>query len=146
MVHSLSRMAQTPDNFHPRKTKLKTPMNTVTPRDYFAAHAPIEIPKWFDYKHPTKEPEEPVNAINEVPTEVKDIARIWLKESRLSKCTMLTERVAGLDTMTKIACAIFEKSWMDYHENSRKYLVNKDESKFFAWRWYYADQMMSLSK
>jgi hypothetical protein len=98
--------------------------NDIVIRAYFASHAP-EAPDWFKYQPPTNKPLMPPMP-NFTPEQKEkfeqfvchDTCRDW----EVSQYVRQREQAKAAQDGWRDACR---------------------ERKFFAWRWYYADQMMA---
>lgn len=101
----------------------------ATLRDYFAAHAPSEIPSWFDEYKEIKAPSKPTPPPHATP-EQRRTAAFWIGDP----CYDL-EGDPILEQFQRDYAAWVKK----VHEVSR---LNKS-ARYIAWRWYFADQMLS---
>jgi hypothetical protein len=93
----------------------------MTLRDYFAAKAP-KVPKWFEADKP-KTP------------------RNFSSMSKSIKDKYDSEHSEWFDRPTeeeRKEVNLWEESWTQYKKLDNEYPAKR----FFAWRWYYADQML----
>jgi hypothetical protein len=115
--------------------------SSTAARDYFAAHAPQEIPDWF------QPPGEPVPAVahryfflqaderwNALTTEAK---RLHLDEHD----EMGAEHVSDPVVREVIVSATARTA--ENHEAVKKANARNEAARYFAWRWHYADQMLA---
>lgn len=103
-------------------------------RDYFAAHAPDDIPFWFTGPD-LPEPPKPVP-----PPEIADYVRKWWFDNEPSDLVGFLPDDAPIEHH-EMADAFQNENvaHCDAIENRRNQLVIR---KYFAWRWYYADMMI----
>lgn len=98
-------------------------------RDYFAAHAPLPIPDWFK-----GEPGNNMPLIPDVPASwgaAQSAEFVDLKEGR------------GLIVNAAPEVADFYARWLVAKNKQNVWRDQMRERKYFAWRWYYADQMIA---
>lgn len=98
----------------------------MTRRDYFAAHAPIEIPTWFEHPEPPKNiPPKPDFAA--LDPAHQSIVRDWQEDP----CFDLPEELTW-----------YAEKWTAYQKARADWNDENDAARFFHWRWYYADRML----
>jgi len=87
------------------------PVHIPTPytREYWATHAPIEIPDWFMFNDDIENPVQPVVSPGTPIEEIRKMAKDY-----------------------NVACRVAESK--------------RRSTRFFQWRWYYADQMLQHAK
>lgn len=101
-------------------------MNEQSRRDYFAANAP-DIPDWFDGPPSDVAPPSVMTMVqwrvkNESPPKPLETARETVQRNLREWNKYKAERAAERDTWER-------------QQSARR---------FFAWRWHYADQMLSI--
>jgi hypothetical protein len=96
-------------------------------RDYFAAHAPLEVPEWFRHVEPKKNfpPDADVEDLDETH---RKLARDW----RHDPCFDLPEEIAWWGEKVKAHRAA-RSEWFEADVRAR----------FIQWRWAYADAMLA---
>jgi len=97
-------------------------------REYFAAHAP-DAPDWFKYEPPSNRPLMPATPSN-FTVEQHDLLKNFIchdscPDRFVSQLVRRREEAKQAQEVWRNACR---------------------ERKFFAWRWYYADQMIEAGK
>jgi len=97
-----------------------------TRRDYFAAHAPAEIPSWFAHEQPKRDLP-PMPDYRKLDPAHQDIALDWQRDG----CFDLPEEIAWFGKEVE-AHREAKADWDDANYAAR----------FFQWRWYYADMMI----
>lgn len=95
-------------------------------RDYFAAHAP-EPPDWFKYKSKLSKPIEPTSWQDMPEGEDRKRCQSW----HYDPCFDLEGHLHQ-----------YQENWDIYYEQLRQYNKDIGIEFYFAWRWYYADQML----
>jgi hypothetical protein len=116
---------------------------------YFAAHAPNEIPFWFNVER-AKRPEEPVPA-----KEIEGAAMEWKRDAVTDFAEEFNEASCGNDLLPssiqmpkprywigyrKLA-EEYEKAYNEWQKNCREIDQMDSERRYFQWRWYYGEQM-----
>lgn len=113
-------------------------------RAYFAANAPTEIPKWFK---PDLDRVLPLPPAPEVPLEIKVAVKeagtsIFLDKEGLPDVYLPVE--VFNDDMRQL----FQSYRADYQAWAKKAAEidqKRTEYPYFAWRWYYAEQMIKAN-
>lgn len=95
--------------------------------DYFAAHAPGKIPDWFKHQESTRPNE--VTWLQLTTPEDQETARAWMCDDSWD----LPEHLKW-----------FQEAYIKYLEEKRLWERQNNESRFFQWRQYYAEQMVEL--
>jgi hypothetical protein len=97
-------------------------------RQYYAAHAPAEIPDWFEFTPATPRP-----AMPDKFTELTDEQRNqleglgdWLEE-----------------TQVDLEVVEFARRLQKAREETKAWHLAKESGRYIAWRWHYADMMLS---
>jgi hypothetical protein len=98
-------------------------------RAYFATHAPQSIPDWFKGERTTSVP-----AIPDAPSH-------W-GAAQASQFADL-KNGTGLVSHASPEVADFYARWLAAKDRQNAWRDQQRERKYFAWRWYYADQMMA---
>lgn len=98
-------------------------------REFFAAHAPQQIPDWFKGERSGDLPSVPDAPLGW--GAAKSAEFLELKEGRLERAASSPEVMAFFDIWRVARDA--QAAWRD----------RQREKKYFAWRWHYADQMMA---
>jgi len=98
-------------------------------RDYFAAHAPYQIPEWFRF-----------DAGNNMPR-VPDAPSHWGAAQSTEFLDLKEERSRVVDVSMEVA--EFYARWLEARGKHAAWRDQMRERKYFAWRWYYADQMIA---
>lgn len=97
-------------------------------RDYFASRAPVDIPDWFEWTPSIPYPTPPdLNALN--PEDRKS----WMENS---------EWALDEDSGVSEAVREFGLKRKEWAQAAVKWDHDEITGRYFAWRWYYADQMM----
>jgi hypothetical protein len=104
-------------------------MKTTELREYFAAHAPLPIPDWFKGDHG-----------NNMPL-IPDAPSHW-GAAEASQFVDLKNGI-GLVIHAKQEVAEFYACWLVAKSKQAAWKDQMREKKYFAWRWYYADQMIA---
>lgn len=104
-------------------------MIEISRRDFFAAHAPAEIPDWFKHIEPEKTypPMPDYKALDETHQE---LARQW----QCDPCFDLPEELAWYGEKV-IAHRAGREDWVDADRRAR----------YIQWRWAYAGMMVAAS-
>ena len=109
--------------------------------EMFAAHAPTEIPAWFQVKTnsaPTllyaHDALKTALAGNTLPPVREEDALAWLGDQSY-------DPPSEDETICQAAKALLDKNTQDRHD----FLVYKERTRYFAWRWFYAEQMVLMS-
>lgn len=111
----------------------------MTLRDYFAAHAPVEIPQWFQITDFPPLPAEPA-----VPEGLSErgakLARDWRNDPifELSNYAADNELPASDEPLLAAYASAMEAWWDAKEEHGR----DKEAARFFSWRWHYAAMMV----
>lgn len=101
----------------------------ITRLDYFAAHAPAEIPHWFAPEpDPYTGPAAPV-----IPSDASDEDRLMLESWMKDPCFDLPEQFEW-----------FEKAWEEHREAVRRHNEFQVVDRYLAWRWAYAEMMLGM--
>lgn len=99
----------------------------MTKREVFAKDAPQEIPDWFEFKDPSlKHPVGPT--FKNLSPEDDRTVRDWIKDPSYD----LDEHLQW-----------FQMAWEQYLEDRFQYENQLKIDKYFAWRVYYADMLLS---
>lgn len=117
----------------------------MTMRDYFAAHAPTEIPDWF-YEaggvktgNRGKPPEIP--SWKDLPIHLQNFAKEWqLDPCQYDLTDIKSENLTDADMMRLDK---FQSSVFEANENRIKWVREAREAVYISWRWYYADMMIA---
>jgi hypothetical protein len=102
-------------------------MGGMTLRDYFAAHAPAEIPTWFTHVELAKT-FPPMPEVEELDETHHKIAGDWRRDG----CFDLPEEIAWWGEKV-VAHRTGKASWEDLNRRER----------YVQWRWAYADMMLA---
>lgn len=99
----------------------------ITVRDWFAAHAPTEIPRWFQYQPSTPRPELPdkYKELDDKQRRELEAGDGWPEEGEAS------DEVVAFANRMRVA-----------HEAQERWERKRDADRFIAWRWHYADLMI----
>lgn len=98
--------------------------------DFFAAHAPTEIPKWFEVKE-TKSPKKPDFHWHQLPEgKEKKIFRKW--------SNFQADLPPEYDN--------YRIEWENYHNAINAWRQKNEAKKYFEWRRYFAEKMVELIK
>jgi hypothetical protein len=122
----------------------KNPPNAfvgMTRRDYFAAHAPLEIPDWFSFpafdKHPYI-----YDFIKSNP-----VSSAWTEEWSERIVRSITD---GITLPERVRVAVgnealkeFSIAWGKERKRCHILYENWHADRYFAWRYYYADRMLA---
>lgn len=123
-----------PTGDHPESRLTAEPgIDTI---DYFAAHAPDEIPLWFK-PEPLKRPLKP----NPDPV-IAGLAKSWLKDPCYDFPSIFDQESGEYSTEYRRIAEAFEKAISDWNEENRRIDRLESERRYFQWRWYYAEQML----
>lgn len=125
-------------NIHPTATQF----TGMTIRDYFAAHAPTEIPSWFEVDG-LPEPPRPVPTLTSIMEEAA--ARgVVLSERDLRELAEWTNDGSWdlPDHLVAVGDAVLARMRKDKDERERIQRENKAAA-YFMWRLHYADRMIS---
>jgi|GEM_PF-2903239 len=101
-------------------------------KDYYAAHAPTEIPAWFEGNNPDFEGEgSPLSSkeYEALSAEEKSLISAWLEDG-----------VWDLPTHLEW----FESQFKAHQQDKQEYLKDCKIGRYFQWRKYYAEQMMEV--
>jgi hypothetical protein len=99
----------------------------ITPLDYFAAHAPKDIPIWFDFD----EPEYTGPAHPAIPAGIPDDDRKMLESWLNDACFDLEDKYAW-----------FQQEVEAYREAMRAHKERIVTERYFRWPWAYAKSML----
>lgn len=107
----------------------------MTLREYFAAHAPTEIPTWFVHVEPTRN-YPPMPDINEVSREADDVHRKIALDWQHDPCFELEDHTPELKWYSDEVKA---------HRAGREAWREQDiRARYFQWRYAYADGMLEF--
>lgn len=100
-------------------------------RDYFAAHAPTDIPDWFKHREPVKYyPDCP--HWSTLPNEDhREIARSWIDDP----CYDLPDELRW-----------FQEKFEAYQDAAIAWREQDALERYIQWRWHYADAMLEARK
>lgn len=103
-------------------------------REYFAAHAPTEIPAWFHYTKPPKDfPKHP--SLDEISTDENDPHRrevdSWLQDPIYD----LPEELQWFANKVKA-----------HYDGKECWEQAAQRARYFQWRWAYADAMIEFGE
>jgi len=113
---------QTPEDLPTGLTKL----------EFFACNAPVDIPGWFKHTPPKLEEVKAPNASSIVNEEHRKQAIDWVRDP-------IYDLPQELDW--------FQKQYEMYWESKRLSAIADEQAKYFQWRRFYAEQLLSeLSK
>lgn len=92
--------------------------------EYFAAHAPVEVPSWFKENNPVKIPDPPSVNDSRIATEKdRSYIRMWLDNDPCELPNHLSW---------------FADEYREYNKLRAEAQRKHEEHRFFSWRWYYA--------
>lgn len=107
-------------------------MSANSSQIFFAAHAPTEIPAWFEHQAPGDCPELPDPY--QLPEKVRQLAVDWVQEHCFDlQCDGSFEDAEIL--------AQFEKDWSAAFAARETWRKRNERARYFQWRLYYAEQM-----
>jgi hypothetical protein len=106
-------------------------MNAHEDRQYYAAHAPAEVPRWFKVK-----PSRPQPAI----PSCGHLTRNEYEEFENLRRGAIVESSASLRAIGHF------REFNKVVEERQQWQDEQDEIEFFAWRWHYADMMISTAR
>lgn len=115
------------------KNYLDRQFNVLSRADFFAAHAPKKIPKWFKddaFEELNPKPVEPI---------YQDLPEYQLLSETEKKELEGWRRDPIYDLPDNLQ--FFQKKWDSYTETRREWSENREVSKYFAWRLYYGQIM-----
>lgn len=102
----------------------------VSRKDFFAAHAPTEIPKWFEVEE-TKSPKKPDFHWHQLPEgKEKKIFRKW----------------SNFQAALPQEYDSYRIEWETYDNEIIAWKRKNEAKKYFAWRKFYAEKMTALIK
>lgn len=105
-------------------------------RSYFAANAPADVPDWF--RPDNLEELLPMPAKPEVPASIaKQVKEMDLLGRGLEPWDLA--RVKPADVAMQ-----YGRDLNDWEERKRPVMAQREQYRYFLWRWYYADQMINL--
>ena len=96
-------------------------------RAYFATHAPA-VPEWFKLEPPQHKPHMPQTPSGFTPEQLLALETFVSHET-------CPDRFVSQHVRRREQAKAEQDAWRDACR----------EKKFFAWRWYYADQMLAMS-
>lgn len=105
-------------------------------RDYFAAHAPNEIPNWF---HGERDPAPDVPDVK-VPDEFANEFSDW-RRGPVFDLTDSMQLKYGKEAAD--IAEVYESAWQDFWEKYDSWKHVAKLQRYFQWRWHYADMMIS---
>ena len=117
----------------------------MTLRDYFAAHAPIDVPSWFRQGKPACA-KASIRALGLLTRSENCLAAegimyiedlICLTETELLKFPNL-----GRTTLAEIKASLASRGFSLGQRTQDFRATSNEEGLLFAWRWYYADAML----
>jgi hypothetical protein len=114
----------------------------MTLRDWFATHAPTEIPKWFQWAGQPV-PDVPiaglalqqVNGFDSLSYSQKQTLRAWVRDPAFA----LEDDIADIGDA---AAEIRRQAEL----TRERILRENDAGRYYAWRWAYADAMLNARK
>jgi hypothetical protein len=95
-------------------------------RAMFAAHAPQEIPEWFEYTSTLTAPQQPKDWQGMPESEDRELLCNWTRDP----CCDLPEHLMW-----------YQDEWNDYRKNYHDHERRLKVERYFAWRMYYSAQM-----
>lgn len=98
----------------------------LTKREIFAKDAP-EPPEWFKHKSKLKLPDQPKSWVSMVDGDDKDLCKNW----QYDPCFDLPDHLQW-----------YQSSWEDYHKKAEEHNQSMYAEKYFAWRLYFADELL----
>ena len=115
------------------------PMQDMLVRDYFAAHAPTEVPDWFKHPDQAEVPELLSNAaaLQQVP----ELAECSQEDKRRLREWMLDPHYDIEQPLMAIGARAFQLKDEVRIEREAAIAFNR-AARWFAWRWHYADVML----
>jgi hypothetical protein len=118
-------------------------MDNISLFDYFAAHAPAEIPEWFKPSSTKAMPERPAPA-----PEIASAAEGWVKDPCFDFADAYKVReYSDLFPERHYPLAVaFELAMQVYWEECRRIAAENVELRFFEWRWAYAARMLAFKE
>lgn len=99
-------------------------------RDYFAAHAPAEVPEWFQHVPPARD-YTPMPKWMDWPEEHHRALRAWLSDG----CYDLPDELSA-----------FQEQARQHREDKRFWDARNQAARFIQWRWRYAEMMLEARK
>lgn len=106
----------------------------LSTREYYAAHAPLEIPEWFDWH----EPAAPIQAdTTPLDIEARSILNGWKNKINCGFVASIEELPTELQS--------YGAAHLEYLEAIRAHSRECPAGRYFAWRWHYADMMLEIS-
>lgn len=115
---------------NPGATSVSQSQEGISLRVYFAMHAPADIPEWFTVPPPTPKPAIP---------ELKDLPMIDREHYASLRDGTLAEAQASLGALG------LYREFMKADRDLAAWYTNQAKAKYFAWRWFYADQMLATA-
>lgn len=125
---------------------------------YFAAHAPVEIPKWFEIDATKLAELEEKNKQEEKEfIEISDKKRAELTESLNEEINYLKLMYPGvttgwrfpdsaMDSVNRAKAELIkfnEEITENLAQMGARWIAERSKVRYFAWRWYYAEQICS---
>ncbi len=107
----------------------------MTLAEFFAAHAPTEIPEWFQTPNLVLRGPRPQPADYFPSEEAQRLARDWTRDPIYELQEALDER--NLTGATTTFCQDMNAWWAEGVEVDRK----NQQTRYFAWRRFYGEQM-----
>lgn len=100
----------------------------LTKREWFSGMAPVDIPSWFKHTPPEWK-EVAMPQVNKIENEEhRREAKNWLHDPIYD----LPEELSW-----------FQKEYETYWESRRQYAVADQQARYFQWRRYYAEQLLT---
>ena len=103
--------------------------------DFFAAHAPTEIPDWFRPEEIKEKPEMPIPS-----PEIFKEAKSWAEHPTYDLEVVF--KACDLTDGKRAAARAFQEAMELYWDICREYDQINVEERYFWWRWYYAKMML----
>jgi hypothetical protein len=100
----------------------------VSKLEFFACNAPMDIPSWFEHVKPEREAINPPLLENIISESDRKTAEGWLYDPIFD----LPEHLAW-----------FQEQYNKYWAAQRKFHVANDQARYFQWRRFYAEQLLS---
>jgi hypothetical protein len=112
-------------------------------RDYFAAHAPSEIPEWFEHDYEAEEIDAP--QWSTLPLHLQQAARDWINDPSFDLAEMLDADEYETDEYSKDygALSAFETHWREYRIKLSVRSATNKIARYVQWPWAYADLMLA---
>lgn len=120
-------------------------MNQISQRDFFAAHAPVEIPEWFKVKA-NPAPTRPTAKEFTNDRLLAEYLDGWAKDPEFSPLDILnasefSKREDRRELGQKVV--LFQTAVENYYHAKQQHTEHQKSARYFAWRWAYADGMIA---